>query len=244
MAYTVCLLGEGEKGQKSYSEIAEQYEKLVARARAVGGEEGFPQNQWRESFFPVCAWVDEMIFCSDWPDREKWQDWQLQHHFFDTTNGGQEFFDHLDQLSPGDVDVREVYDLCLAMGFKGRYFMPEDEAALAQVSRANYVALVEGSAELEMKQLLSEPYDEAGGNKGVDGLMHHPMQGRKRTFGGFDRTQRLFPEAYAAVVKKGERSFGHVLLAGLLAAAPIVFFGVLYYLFQEQLSRIVAHCFH
>jgi type IV/VI secretion system ImpK/VasF family protein len=244
MAYTVCLLGEEAKEQRSYSDIAEHYEKLVARARTTGAEAGFAQSQWRECLFAVCAWVDEMIFCSDWPDREKWQEWQLQHHFFDTTNGGQEFFDHLDQLSPNDVDVREVYDLCLAMGFKGRYFMSEDAGVLEEISRNNYAALREGSAELEMRHLLSGPYGEAGSDKGAHGFAQAPSPGHRVTFNGLDRTQPLFPEAYATGMKKGHRSFGYLLLAGLVGVAPIVFFGILYYLFQGKLSRIVSNCFH
>lgn len=215
MAYTVCLLKEIHGGQPSYSEVAERYEKLVDRARMAKDRAGFSDMDWKECFFAVCAWIDEMILCSDWPDREKWQERQLQHSFLGTTNAGQEFFDHLALLSPKASDIREVYDLCLSMGFKGRYFMPEDKDALKEINQSNYAVLTEGSRGGEIASL-----------------------------GEFTEIQHLFPEAYAVETKKGERSFGLLLLACFFAAVPVFVFVVLYMFFQGQLSWIVSNYFH
>jgi type VI secretion system protein ImpK len=105
------------------------------RATRVSGE--ISDKDWREGLFAVCALIDEMILCSAWPGRDKRQLNQLQHHFFNTTNAGTEFFDRLKALTPDEDGVREVYGWCLAMGFKGAYFRPEDAGTLEGITRAN-----------------------------------------------------------------------------------------------------------
>ena len=105
--------------------------------RGHKGQREISDKDWREGLFAVCALIDEMILCSAWPGRDKWQLNQLQHHFFNTTNAGTEFFDRLKALTPDEDGVREVYGWCLAMGFKGAYFRPEDARELESITGAN-----------------------------------------------------------------------------------------------------------
>jgi type VI secretion system protein ImpK len=50
---------------------------------------------------------------------------------FDTFNAGEEFFSHLNELrqrSSLNKDVLEIYYLCLALGFKGKYQLQSPES--------------------------------------------------------------------------------------------------------------------
>ncbi len=138
LAYTVYLAGpDPSAAALSYEEVRGRYDDLLQRAQALRSQGEFPDEQWQEGLFAVFALIDEMILCSGWPGRDTWQVAQFQHRFFNTTNAGEEFFDHLKALGSGSEEVREVYGWCLAMGFKGRYFRPEDAAGLEEITRLN-----------------------------------------------------------------------------------------------------------
>ena len=138
MAFTVHFLREAPAEQPSSESVAERYDALIARSEAMRTRGRFSGNDWTESFFAVCCWVDESILCSDWSEKAKWLEHQLQHRRFNTTNGGDEFFAHLEALGDNARDAKEVYGHCLALGFKGRFFDQEHQKALIDVIRANF----------------------------------------------------------------------------------------------------------
>lgn len=138
LAYTVYLTGtDATAAALSYEEASSRYDDLCRRAEAMRISAEVPDKDWKEGLFAVCALIDEMILCSGWPGRDRWQTLQLQHRFFNTTNAGLEFFEHLNALEPGRERVREVYGWCLAMGFRGAYFRPEDSEELENITRLN-----------------------------------------------------------------------------------------------------------
>lgn len=148
LAYTVYLTGpEPSAAALSYDDARGRYEDLLHRAEAVRVRSEVPDDTWREGLFAVSALIDEMILCSGWPGKDRWQVAQFQHRFFNTTNAGQEFFEHLNALPPGTQDVREVYGWCLAMGFKGSYFRPEDSEELEKIMRLDLLLARKGGEE-------------------------------------------------------------------------------------------------
>ena len=138
LGYTVYITGgEPSTMELPYVEAAARYEGFFQRAEILRNRLQVPEKDWSEAFFAVSALIDEMILCSSWPGRDAWQTTQFQHRFFNTTNAGSEFFEHLSSLGPGKEDVRVVYDWCLAMGFKGAYFRPEDSGDLEEIAKQN-----------------------------------------------------------------------------------------------------------
>lgn len=138
MSYTTHLLREFDAGEpQDYENVRQRYDILYQRALKLGEEEGCLDKDWQEAWFAVCTWADEMLLCSDWSEKDKWESKQLQRVYFQTMNGGEEFFIRLSALSPEKGQVREVYLYCLAMGFKGRFFSPEDENKLLEIRQAN-----------------------------------------------------------------------------------------------------------
>lgn len=80
-----------------------------------------PPEEVEEARFALVAWADETILLSDWSEREEWLREPLQLRLFGTNRAGDEFFDHLAALRPEQNLAREVYFLCLSLGFEGRY---------------------------------------------------------------------------------------------------------------------------
>jgi type VI secretion system protein ImpK len=91
-------------------------------ARAIGYE----GDDVRFALFAVIAFLDETVLNSGQPMFSGWPGRTLQQEVFGVHMAGELFFQYLQQLmarqdSADLADVLEVYELCLLMGFKGRY---------------------------------------------------------------------------------------------------------------------------
>jgi len=173
LAYTVHITGEGASAGLSYDDVNLRYEYLYSRAGVLRNRFQVPDNDWNEAHFAVSALIDEMILCSTWPGKDMWQTAQLQYHFFNTTNAGAEFFERLSGLGPGREDVRDVYDWCLAMGFKGAYFRPEDSAALEEIAKQNEELARRRRGDKDGLYIFPEAYgsDRKDKRKGMSGVV-------------------------------------------------------------------------
>ena len=100
--------------------------QVLASAEQDARAQGYNGDDVRFALFAVIAFLDETVLNSgqemfaDWPRRT------LQQEVFGVHMAGELFFQYLQQLmerqdSPDLADILEVYDLCLLMGFKGRY---------------------------------------------------------------------------------------------------------------------------
>jgi len=96
----------------------------LARHPDVSGISGAELDEAR---FALVAFADEMVLRSGWAGHAEWQREPLQLQLFRTNRAGNEFYDHLSRLRPEQVDAREVYFLCLALGFEGQYAGHEGE---------------------------------------------------------------------------------------------------------------------
>jgi type VI secretion system protein ImpK len=160
--YYTSFLKSLDFSQLPYDTVAKRYKQILSASLNAARRDGITERDWGQGLFPVCAWVDETVLCSDWPDREKWQQNPLQFVFFKTMNAGEEFFSRLSTLDADPRDIREVYAYCLSLGFRGRYFQEKDADALGEIVRSN-LELVAGNAGLEFpRTYFPEAYAEPG----------------------------------------------------------------------------------
>ena len=115
MAYVLFFLASCEERSPSVAEVREKIRALVdaQEQRAKSGEARW--ESYLEARFAVLSWVDELVLTSTWPNRSQWQ--HLMLTYYGTLNAGEEFYDHLEKLPSEARDVREVYYLCLKLGF-------------------------------------------------------------------------------------------------------------------------------
>jgi len=158
MAYTAQVSQGRTAAVFSYDEVRRKCDELAENSREQAIAAGFQEEEWREAFFAACAWMDETILCSGWPGRKQWEQSPYQVMHFQTMNAGEEFFLHLSNLAPEALPVREVYAYCLALGFKGRYFLPEDEKKLQEIARTNMILLRGGEEFFSTEKLFPEAY--------------------------------------------------------------------------------------
>jgi len=133
IAYTGYLLKQIKDGAPVFEAVAKTYQVLVDRSRQFSAFAGFAEAEWLEGFFPVCAYIDEAILCSDWQERSKWERSQLQRKHFNTTSAGGEFYNRLENMDDSARNIRQVYEFCMVLGFKGRYYQASDIGRLEDI---------------------------------------------------------------------------------------------------------------
>lgn len=152
IAYTLYFRKGVEQRQPPYEQVKADVLRSLARSEEFVKKGLFPEDQYDMARFAVCAWVDEVILNSAWQEKEQWKREQLQRMYYHTTEAGEEFFDRLNAIDFYQKDLREVYYLCLAMGFVGRHIRKGDEYLLDQVKSSNLKILLGSSVGLPSLQ--------------------------------------------------------------------------------------------
>ena len=193
IAYAVYFLKTSSKRQSPYDQVRAQILQLLAESQKRSVD--FSPEDYDQARFAICAWIDEAVMNSFWNERSAWQREPLQLKFYQTTNAGELFFERLNILAAHQNDVREVYYLCLAMGFKGRYGNVEDKFLLDQLKSSNLKVLTGASIglhSLKKAELFPEAYP-------VDSLEKTPQKAAHR-FNTVSILMAAFPVALFGVL--------------------------------------------
>ena len=119
LAYTYHLVDQLQTQPIEYDQVSGNYHQLIQRAKVRAKSAGIPKKQFDQALFAIFAWIDETILETGWPEKHEWIKNSLQKKFFNTTSAGKQFFTRIEKLKLEDKDILEVYDYCLASGFKG-----------------------------------------------------------------------------------------------------------------------------
>ena len=146
-AYVTHFVKTVPARQPSHEQVRQSVLRLLALSESRMGQGQFSKEDFDQAKFAVCAWVDEMLLSSPWHERQTWLGDKLQKTFL-TSDAGVDFFERLNALGLHQREVREVYYLCLALGFTGKYCGPGDEYQLDQIRTAQLKLLVGSSVGL------------------------------------------------------------------------------------------------
>lgn len=137
---------------------AEISSKLKACDR-LAQELQIPDQARDAASFAAMAYVDELVLCSTWVEKTRWQVMPLQREHYRTTNAGAEFYTRLEELGEEEwaSSVRELYYFCLALGFRGKYFSDRRFAEFTEVKRANLRLLLPDSDGLDLQAVTLFP---------------------------------------------------------------------------------------
>ncbi|HQG30586.1 MAG TPA: DotU family type IV/VI secretion system protein [Deltaproteobacteria bacterium] len=161
ISYVLYFKKTVDKRQPAYDQVRAEIDRLLQSSRDGVGYGGITEEDYDAGRFAVCAWIDETIMNSPWTHRQLWLKEPLQRIHYQTTNAGELFFDRLNALGPHQKDAREVYYLCLAMGFTGRYCNEGDKFLIDQLKASNLKVLTGSSLgipSLEKGELFPEGY--------------------------------------------------------------------------------------
>ncbi|MDR5837092.1 DotU family type IV/VI secretion system protein [Caballeronia sp. LZ034LL] len=127
--------GTPSEGAARARALAEALDEEIDTARHEAHALHVVPSDFDSALFAVLAWADEVLISSDWAGAPHWQRQLLQRRHFNTTTAGVAFYTRLDDLRDDQTAVREVYALCLALGFRGRYAQERDTRQLDERRR-------------------------------------------------------------------------------------------------------------
>ncbi|MCI0330479.1 MAG: type IVB secretion system protein IcmH/DotU [candidate division Zixibacteria bacterium] len=97
---------------------------LFARMEKEGLAEGFSPDDLHDAKYALVAVIDETVSRSDWLVKGEWWEHPLALEFFGENIAGNEFFNKLEETrlkGQKKAPLLEVYYICLALGFEGKY---------------------------------------------------------------------------------------------------------------------------
>ncbi len=108
--------------QRRISALLDEMERRGATARIA-------QRDLEDVKYAIVAFLDEQLFRAQWAGRQHWMLEPLQLIYFNENTAGEGFFARLEALEreAGRAHVLEIYYLCLALGFQGKYAVRSGE---------------------------------------------------------------------------------------------------------------------
>lgn len=163
IAYVAYFNKSAAGKPRPYEQVNADILRLMTDIENAVARGHFNQEDFEMAQFAVVAWINETILSSDWQDKDKWrtQPLQLKKRTFNMAIAGEKFFKYLNAIGPHQREVREIYYLCLAMGFKGQYHHEGDDFLLDQLKTSNLKTLLGSSVgipSLENGDLFPEAY--------------------------------------------------------------------------------------
>ncbi len=124
--------GDPETLRMRLSEVLTEAEEKATAA-------GAPPEDIKDATFSVVAFLDEAILSSEWAHKSTWMARPLQLDRFQRYDAGEFFFDRVQAVlqQPHRAEVLEMYYLCMALGFKGRYQIHGQETLRQLIERSH-----------------------------------------------------------------------------------------------------------
>lgn len=85
---------------------------------------GYMQETVADSSYAICTFMDEVVLNTPWGGHSSWGTQTLLSQFHGEAWGGENFFTKLDTLKSQpavNLDILELYYLCLSLGLQGRF---------------------------------------------------------------------------------------------------------------------------
>ena len=161
IAFVIFFKSSCDKQPPDQNELREKILALAIAQEERVKAAGISADSFREARFAVFSWVDEMILTSTWPHRTRWQ--HLMLSYYKTFNAGEDFFARLQNLPPHANDVREIYYLCLSLGFLGQYAFGDGPSEVKKLKQVLYNQLSgkQGDIRRNYGLLFPEAYQKA-----------------------------------------------------------------------------------
>lgn len=127
--YALYLLKSGN-GPQDTNAFIDTITIFLAGVERQARDQGKASDDVYMARYAFCAAVDEVILRSGYQARDGWQTRPLQLRLFGDQLAGEHFFAKLEELrarGASQLQVLEVFHMCLLMGFQGRYAIDGDE---------------------------------------------------------------------------------------------------------------------
>ncbi len=120
-ACAAVLPSEAGGVHPSYQQFREEVLGALQRLQTEAPRHRIETEDAAEAYYALAAFVDERVNESAWSGRGQWATEPLHRVLLGDADVGSNFFQRLSSLSNRQPAVRELFLVCLALGFRGRY---------------------------------------------------------------------------------------------------------------------------
>lgn len=132
---------------ESYEEVRKKIDDLMEESKSLALKDNISMSDYENARFAVFAWIDELILNSAWDGKSEWRRNLLQREFYNTQNGGVEFYEKLEKLGHEENHIREVYYFCLVSGFTGTYGMSAEDIIKRDAVKSKHLKYLTGTSD-------------------------------------------------------------------------------------------------
>jgi type VI secretion system protein ImpK len=120
-----------ERGSAPAEAVREGIQNRFRQADALLTEKR-QQEGWELAKYALAAWIDDLFIGATWQGRDWWENNSLEFMYFNTRDRATHFFlKSKDAARLTRRDALEVFYVCVVLGFRGLYGLP-DAAFLAE----------------------------------------------------------------------------------------------------------------
>lgn len=128
--FYLLFLIRGRHAPQDADVFRERIQQFLAQFERGAGKLGASAEDIHDCKYAFCAMVDEAILTSGFKVRESWQRLPLQVQLFGEQLAGEQFFQRLELLRQQGLprlQALEVFQMCLLLGFQGKYLLDGSE---------------------------------------------------------------------------------------------------------------------
>ena len=132
--YAAMLPVDPSDAQPGYEAFRNQVLGALNRVQAEAAEQGIEAEDARQACYALSFFLDTQVAQSQWSGKARWSGEPLGIVLQQDPEGGVNFFRRLDAFGDRQKAVKEVFLVCLAMGFRGKYAEQDAATQAAQIA--------------------------------------------------------------------------------------------------------------
>ncbi|MCY2992018.1 MAG: DotU family type IV/VI secretion system protein [Planctomycetota bacterium] len=127
--YVLELLDRIEGGHEASAE--QEHQRILRILDRAEAELGAGNENWKSAKFALACWVDELLSAHVWQGADYWANNPVERVLFGTADRALLFYTWAKKAATErQRDALEVYFVCVILGFRGLYEIPEVAAGL------------------------------------------------------------------------------------------------------------------
>lgn len=145
-----------------YQQLRQEVLRALQRIESEAPQHRIEREDAAEARYALALFMDEQVAGSEWSGRVQWAGEPLNVVLLSDPEGGLNFFKHLEQLGERQREVRKIFLLCLALGYRGKYAELDPAQQAAQIGEIRQRLLRSIQEPLERQDVLfPEAYEPA-----------------------------------------------------------------------------------
>jgi type VI secretion system protein ImpK len=163
LAYSSVLPRDAGGMHPSYAQFRQEVLAALLRIESQAPEHGIDNEDAQDAIYALSLFLDEDVATSEWSGKSQWANEPLYAVKLQDPEGGINFFRRLDEMGNRRRDAKEVFLVCLALGFRGQYaeLEPAQQAAKLGEIRQRVLRSIHPTPLDNVDELFPEAYEAA-----------------------------------------------------------------------------------